>query len=44
MRDPKVDVYVCLVNFVGTSRAVKVRVDQTRLVSAYRDRTRADRV
>jgi hypothetical protein len=44
MRDPKVDVYVCLVNFVGTSGAVEVRVDQTGPVSAHRDRTGADRV
>jgi hypothetical protein len=35
MRDPKVDVYRCLVNFVGTSAAVGVHVDQTGPVSAH---------
>ena len=44
MRDPKVDVYVCLVNFVSDSGAVSVHVEQTGPVSAHRDRTGADRV
>ena len=44
MRDPKVDVYSYLINFIGTSREVKVYIDLTKLVSAYRDRTRADRI
>ena len=44
MRDPKVDVYVCLVNFVSDSGAVSVYIEQTGLVSAYRDRPGADRV